>query len=42
MLEAIEAERQARAQAEQTEGEEEYVFVVPPDSEEADDAGELA
>ncbi|MFD1891954.1 hypothetical protein [Ottowia beijingensis] len=45
MLAAIEAEREAKAQAEQAEGEEEHLIVLPSDSEEvddADDAGELA
>ncbi len=45
MLAAIEAEREAKAHAEQAEGDEEHFIPAPPDSEEvddADDAGELA
>ncbi len=45
MLAAIEAEREAKSQAEQAEGEVEHLVVLPPDSEEVDDAdnaGELS
>lgn len=45
MLAAIKVEREAKAQVEQAEGEEEHLIVPPPDSEEvgdADDADELA